>query len=178
MELDKIIKKIEDEHINMVQTSPKEQENREGENDIKIKQKDDDDPFEVAYSAKSVQDIKKTDDTLRQSNCHNEHQSIDTKNNSNNIRQENLMDIKKEIDMLHEINTNKESINFYLKQEDTFNEDTIMLEIAMDMARIKDKTDYTKHIKEKLPRLHDQVFPNSLQEIAFLGPTLCPSITD
>ena len=36
--------------------------------------------------------------------------------------------------MLHEININKESVNFYLKQEDTFNEDTIMREIAMDIA--------------------------------------------
>ena len=88
------------------------------------------------------------------------------------------MDIKKEIDMLHEININKESVNFHLKQEDTFNEDTIMLKIVINMNHIKDKTDYTRHIKEKLPRLHDQVFPNSLQEIAFLGPTLCPSITD
>ena len=48
----------------------------------------------------------------------------------------------------------------------------------MDMNHIKDKTDYTKHIKEKLPRLHDQILPNSLREIAFLGPMLCPSITD
>ena len=35
--LNKIIKRIEDGHITMVQTSPNEQENREGENEIKIK---------------------------------------------------------------------------------------------------------------------------------------------
>ena len=52
---------------------------------------------------------------LRQSNCNNEHQSIDTKDNSSNINQEHLIDNKKEIDMLHEININKESVNFYLK---------------------------------------------------------------
>ena len=40
MELDKIIKRIEDEHITMIETSPKEQEHREKEkeNEIKIKQ--------------------------------------------------------------------------------------------------------------------------------------------
>ena len=178
MELDKIIKRIEDQHITVVQTSPKEQENREEENEIKIQQEDDDNFFEVAYSTKSVQNINKTNDTLRQSNCNNEYQGIDTKDNSNNISQEHLMDIKKELDVLQEININKESVNFYLKKEDTFNEETIMLEKAMDMNHIKDKTDYTKHIKEKLPRIHDQVFLNSLQEIAFLGPMLSPSIAD
>ena len=65
MELDKIIKRIEDQHITVVQTSPKEQENREEEDEIKIKQEGDDNFFEVAYSAKSVQDINKTSDTLR-----------------------------------------------------------------------------------------------------------------
>ena len=121
MELDKIIKRIEDEHITMIESSPKEQQHREKE--------DDDNFFEVAYSAKSVRDINKTNDTLRQSNCHDEHQSIDTKDTSSYIKQGHLKGIKKEIDMLHEININKESVNFYLKQEDTFNENTIMLEI-------------------------------------------------
>ena len=175
MELDKIIKRIEGEHITMIQASPKQQEHR---TDLKIKQESDEDFFEVAYSAKSVQDMNKNGDNLRQSNLQNEQQGIDTKDLTDNISQENLMKIKQEIDMLHEINMNKDSVNFYLKQEDTFNEDTIMIEIAMDMSHIKDKTDYTKHIKEKLPRLHDQTLPASLREIAFLGPMLCPSITD
>ena len=66
------------------------------------------------------------------------------------------------INVLHEIETNKESVNFYIKEENTSQEDTIMLEIAMDMTHIKDKTDYTRHINEKLPRLHDQIIPSSL----------------
>ena len=41
--------------------------------------------------------------------------------------------------MLHEIDTNKESDNFYIKEEDISQKDTIMLEIAMYMAHIKDK---------------------------------------
>ena len=45
MELDKIIKRIEDEHITMIETSPKEQEHREKEKEIKIKQEDGDDTF-------------------------------------------------------------------------------------------------------------------------------------
>ena len=81
MELDKIIKRIEDKHITMIETSPKEQEHREKEKEIKIKQEDDDNFFEVAYSAKQVRDINKTNDTLRQSNCHNEHQSIHNQGN-------------------------------------------------------------------------------------------------
>ena len=35
MELDKIIKRIEDEHITMIETSPKEQEHREKEKEGK-----------------------------------------------------------------------------------------------------------------------------------------------
>ena len=57
----------------MIETSPKEQEHREKEKERKIKQEDDDNFFEVAYSAKSIRDINKTSDTLRQSNCQNEH---------------------------------------------------------------------------------------------------------
>ena len=119
---------------------------------MKIKQESDEDFFEVAHSAKLVQDMNKNGNNLRQSNSQNEQQGTDTKDFIDNISQENLMEIKQEIDMLHEISMNKESVNFYLKQEDTFNEDTIMIEIAMDMSHINDKTDYTKHIKEKLPR--------------------------
>ena len=76
MELDKIIKRIEDEHITMAETSPKEREHRENEKEIKIKQEDDDNFFDVAYSAKSVRDINKTSDMLRQSNCQNDKQGI------------------------------------------------------------------------------------------------------
>ena len=100
-------------------------------------------------------------------------------NTIDTIKQENLMKIKKEIDMIHKIETNKESINFYIKEEDTSEEDNIIvLEIAMDITNIKDKTEYRRHINERLPRLHDKKIPSLLQDIAFLGPMLNVSISD
>ncbi len=53
-----------------------------------------------------------------------------------------------------------------------------MLDVAMDLSHISDKKDYTKIIQEKLPRLHDQIIPSLLREIAFLEPMLQTSISD
>ena len=44
--------------------------------------------------------------------------------------------------------------------------------------RRRDKTDYTLHIQNKLPRLHDQVLPSSHLEFAFLGSNLRTLIED
>ena len=50
--------------------------------------------------------------------------------------------------------------------------DLSMFDIAMDMSHIQDNRDYTKFIQEKLPRLHDQIIPCSLREMAFMEPML------
>ena len=58
-------------------------------------------------------------------------------------------------DILNEIKINKVSVNFYVKGKDTLQQDTIILEKAMDMSHIKDKEDYSSHINVKLPQLHN-----------------------
>ena len=50
--------------------------------------------------------------------------------------------------------------------------------MGKDITFLKDKTDYTLHIQNKLPRLHDQVLPSSLREFAFLGSNLRTFIQD
>ena len=47
-----------------------------------------------------------------------------------------------------------------------------MFDMAMAKSHIQDHNNYTKFIQEKLPRLHDQMTPNSLREMAFLEPML------
>ena len=53
-----------------------------------------------------------------------------------------------------------------------------MFDIAMDLSHIQDNHNYTKFIQEKLPRLHDQIIPSSLREMAFLEPMLQASKPD
>ena len=50
--------------------------------------------------------------------------------------------------------------------------------MAMDTSHIQDKDDYIKFIQKKLPRLHDQITPISLSEMAFLESILQASISD
>ena len=172
MELDKIIERIENEHISIEESQPKDSK------EVKIKQEQDTDQSEFAFSAKLIPNVRTENNNLLQVNDNHDRQELNTLAPQDNIDQEHLLNIKKEIDMLYEIETNKDSVSFYVKEEDTSHQDSLMLEIAMDMSHIKDNTDYTNHIKEKLPRLHDQIIPSSLREIAFLGPMLHTSISD
>ena len=170
MELDKIIKRIENEHIIIEDTPTNKTQPKPKGGPIKIKQEEDSDFFEYAFSAKTMPESNIREMNLKQAS---DHQNI-----QENVNQEQLKHIKEEMDILQEINTNSESVNFYVNQEDTFQQDEIIFEIAMDMSHIKDKEDYSSHINTKLPRLHDQIFPSSLREIAFLGPMLDVSISD
>ena len=43
---------------------------------------------------------------------------------------------------------------------------------------LKDGTDYSQHIQRCLPRLHDEIMPLSLRELAFLGPSMQTFIND
>ena len=58
-----------------------------------------------------------------------------------------------------------------LKQEE-------LREWAKDITFLKDKTDYTLHIQNKLPRPHDLILPSYLREFAFLGSNLRTFIED
>ena len=80
--------------------------------------------------------------------------------------------MKKEIEMLQDIEENKCTLRYCIKEEEESGQDLSMFEIAMDMSHIQDKDDYTKYIQKKLPRLHDQIMPSSLREMAFLEPIL------
>ena len=79
-----------------------------------------------------------------------------------------LVKINDEIKLMEEIKTQEEHAQTYrgnhrstLKQEE-------LREWAKDTKFLNDKTDSVLHIQNKLPRLHDQVLPSSLQEFAFL----------
>ena len=72
----------------------------------------------------------------------------------------------------------KETINFCSKEEETDSKDMTIFDIAMDLSHINDKTNYTTLLHEKLPRLHDQIIPSSLREIAFLGQILSPFMSN
>ena len=43
---------------------------------------------------------------------------------------------------------------------------------------LKDKADYLQHIQRCLPRLHYEIMPSSLRELAFLGPSMQTFIND
>ena len=58
--------------------------------------------------------------------------------------------------MLQVIKQNKESANSYTKNEDTSQEDTMMLlEVTVDMTYITNMIDYKNYINEILSFLHD-----------------------
>ena len=157
-ELDKIIARIENEHITTLPETPKKKRCTH-----KIKQESDH-GVEVAFSAISILDKDKP----RALNI----------NEDGAQNQAQLRRIKDEIRMLEEIEDNKNTITFCIKHEETTQQDLCVFDIAMDLSHIHDKTDYTDFIQEKLPRLHDQIIPSSLREIAFLEPMLHPSMSD
>ena len=73
IELDKIIKRFEGEHITMEETSQRDKEILTKGAEIKKKQEEDDNLIEVVYSTKSIQDMGSANGILRQSNYNNEH---------------------------------------------------------------------------------------------------------
>ena len=57
--------------------------------------------------------------------------------------------MKKEIDMLQDIEENKCTLKYCIKEEEESGQDFSMFDIAMDMSHIQDKHNYTKFIQEK-----------------------------
>ena len=94
------------------------------------------------------------------------------------ISQEELKRIYDKTEMLANIEESKETISFYIKEEETDPIDMTIFDIAMDLSHIHNNIDHTRFIHEKLPRLHDQIIPSSLREIAFLGQMLRPFLFD
>ena len=77
--------------------------------------------------------------------------------------------MKKEIDMLRDIEENECTMRYCIKEEDKSGQDLSMFDMAMDISYIQDKDYYGKFIQKKLPRLYDQITPSLLREIAFLA---------
>ena len=109
-----------------------------------IKQEESSHHLEIAYLAKLLPEIETTNFKLMQLNYHHEQQEPDITNTPDTIKQEYLQNIKKEIVMLYEIEINKGFINFYIEEEDTLSEDTMMLEVAMDSVEKDTKLDPIK----------------------------------
>ena len=99
-------------------------------------------------------------------------------NDNNNIEQEELRKMKKEIETLQDIEENKCTLRYHIKEEEVSGQDLSMFDIAMDLSHIQDNHNYTEFIQEKLPQLHDQIIPSSLREMAFLEPMLQASKPD
>ena len=86
--------------------------------------------------------------------------------------------MKREIETLQDIEENKCTLRYHIKEEEEPGQDLNMFDVAMDLSHIQDNHNYTKFIQEKLPRLYDQIIPCSLREMAFLEPMLQASKTD
>ena len=56
--------------------------------------------------------------------------------------------MKNEIDMLQDIEGNKCTLSYCIKEEEESGQDLNMFDIAMDMSHIHDKEDYTKIIQK------------------------------
>ncbi len=134
MELDKIIRRIENEHI-IIEDEPMK------EKQIDIKQEEDSNQFEISYSAKLMPGSDNKNNNLKQANHDNGHQGPNQEEASETVSKEYSKNIKNEIDMIHDIGINMESVNFYIEEEDTLQQDSIILEKAMNMSHIKDKQD-------------------------------------
>ena len=67
--------------------------------------------------------------------------------------------------MLQDIEENKCTLKYHIKEEEESGQDLSMFDIAMDLSHIQDNHNYTKFIQEKLPRLHDliEVWYQSIQ---------------
>ena len=101
------------------------------------------------------------------------HQDLKQRDNDyNHIEQKELRKMKKEIEMLQDIEENKFTLKYCIKEEEESGQDLGMFDIAMDMPHIQDNHAYTKFIQEKLPQLHGQIIPCSLREMTFLEPML------
>ena len=154
-EKSRIIAKIQGEHI----SSLPESQQIENKTYPKIKQEHDC-ILELAYSIRASswtenhQELKQCDNDYEE----NEH-----------IEQEELQKMKKEIDMLRDIEENKCTMRYCIKEEDKSGQDLSMFDMAMDISYIQDKDYYGKFIQKKLPRLYDQITPSLLREIAFLA---------
>ena len=64
------------------------------------------------------------------------------------ISQEDPKKINDEIRMLTDIQESKETISFYIKDEESENIDMTINDITMDLFHINDKTNYTKFINQ------------------------------
>ena len=104
---------------------------------IKIK-KEEDHVIEMAFSFRALQEY--------QTNGHGSSQCI-----PETVAQEEQRGIKDETEMLANIEESKETINFYIKEEETDSTDVTIFDIAMVLSHINDKTNYNKVIHEKLP---------------------------
>ena len=185
--LNKIIKKIENEHISSFFGD------------------DDSDPSTMDYSSDSTLEshhlpdectslytgprvevafAARTSPTLLQNNALKQKHQIkqedipDPQKIDDILVQSDLIRINDEIKLIEEIKTQEEHAQSYIGNHRSTLKQEELREWARDTTYLKDKTDYTSHICDKLPRLHDQAFPSSLREFAFLGSNLRTLIDD
>ena len=86
--------------------------------------------------------------------------------------QDALERIQEDIFTVEDINYNEEQAMSHIGIHESTLDQSDFREWATDTTLfLKDKTDYLQHIQRCLPRLHDEIIPSSLRELAFLGPS-------
>ena len=87
--------------------------------------------------------------------------------------QDALERIQEDIFTDENINYNKKQVMSHIRIYKSTLDQSNFREWATDTPLfLKDKTDYLQHIQRYLPRLHNEIMPSSLRELAFLGPSM------
>ena len=133
---------------------------------------------EVAFAARTSPTLLLQTNALKQKHQIRQEDTPDPHKIDDNLVQSVLIKINDEIKLMEEIKTQEEHAQTYIGNHRSTLKQEELREWAKDTTFLKDKTDYTLHIQNKLRRLHDQVLPSSLQEFAFLGSNLRTFIED
>ena len=81
--------------------------------------------------------------------------------------QDALERIQEDIFTVEDINYNKEQVMSHIGIHNSTLDQSDFREWVTDTTLFfKDKTDYSQHIQRSLPRLHDEIIPSSLRELA------------
>ena len=118
---------------------------------------------EVAYSTRTSSGTQNPQELKQCDNDYSENEHIE---------QKELQKMKKEIDILQDIEENKCSLIYCIKEKEESGQDLSIFDMAMDISHIQGEDDYAKFIQKKLPRLYDLITSSSLREIAFPEPML------
>ena len=187
-DIEEIIKKIENEHISTFHdmenrttsleyssdsSSQTEQHQVLCKEEPRIK-------AEVAFSARTA--VPPEDSTtIKQAQEEKQEQDNNTfeEQMDSTELQDALDRIQEDIFTIEDIKYSEEQVMSHIGIHKGTLDQSNFREWATDTSMfLKDGTDYLQHIRRCLPRLHDEIMPTSLRELAFLGPSMRTFIND